>query len=109
MNGALAFQPYPSALAAETAINKQAEYGALVLGPGTPRLPPVWAFVGRFLPPGATVNIIRTAAYFHDDQHAGPFVVQAVWLVWRIPRRAVVFDLRPAARTAASTSLPSDL
>ncbi len=37
-NGALAFEPYPSALAAETAINEQAEYGALVLGPGPPRL-----------------------------------------------------------------------
>jgi hypothetical protein len=37
-NGGLAFRPYASALAVETAINKQAEYGALVLGPGTPRL-----------------------------------------------------------------------
>jgi hypothetical protein len=46
-----------------------------------PLLPPFFAFVGRFLPPGATVDIIRNAAYFRDDQHAGPFVVQAVWLV----------------------------
>ena len=46
-----------------------------------PLLPPVYAFIGRFLPPGATVGIIRTAAYFRNDQHAGPFVVQAVWLV----------------------------
>ncbi len=46
-----------------------------------PLLPPVWAFVGRFLPPGATVNIIRTAAYFPNDQHAEPFIVQVVWLV----------------------------
>ncbi len=45
-----------------------------------PLLPPVFAFVGRFLPPGATVNIIRTAAYFREYQHALPFVVQAAWL-----------------------------
>jgi hypothetical protein len=46
-----------------------------------PLLPPLYAFVGRFLPPGATVNIIRTATYFRHDQHAGPFVVQVTWLV----------------------------
>ena len=46
-----------------------------------PLLPPAYAFIGRFLPPGATVNIIRTAAYFRHDQHAEPFIVQAVWLV----------------------------
>ena len=46
-----------------------------------PLMPPAYAFIGRFLPPGATVDIIRTAAYFRNDQHAGPFVVQVVWLV----------------------------
>jgi hypothetical protein len=46
-----------------------------------PLLPPVFAFVGRFLPPGATINIIRGAAYFGNDQHAVPFVVQGAWLV----------------------------
>jgi hypothetical protein len=46
-----------------------------------PLLPPVYAFIGRFLPPGATVDIIRTATYFRSDQHATPFVVQVVWLV----------------------------
>jgi hypothetical protein len=46
-----------------------------------PLMPPVYAFIGRFLPPGATVDIIRSAAYFRNDQHAGPFVVQVVWLV----------------------------
>jgi hypothetical protein len=46
-----------------------------------PLLPPAYAFVGRFLPPGATVNIIRTAAYFPGNQRAAPFVVQAVWLI----------------------------
>jgi hypothetical protein len=38
VGGELAFRPYPSAAAAQTAIDQQAEYGALVLGPGRPRL-----------------------------------------------------------------------
>ena len=46
-----------------------------------PLLPPFYAFVGRFLPPGATVSIVRTAVYFRRDQHLEPFIVQAVWLV----------------------------
>ena len=37
--------------------------------------------IGRFLPPGATVSIVRTAVYFRRDQHLEPFIVQAVWLV----------------------------
>lgn len=45
-----------------------------------PLLPPVYAFIGRFLPPGATVDVIRTATYFRDEQHAGPFAVQVIWL-----------------------------
>jgi hypothetical protein len=32
-------------------------------------LPPFYAFIGRFLPPGATVSIVRTAVYFRRDQH----------------------------------------
>jgi hypothetical protein len=46
-----------------------------------PLLPPFYAFVGRFLPPGATVSIVRTAVYFRLEQHPEPFVVQAAWLV----------------------------
>jgi hypothetical protein len=59
-----------------------------------PLLPPVYAFVGRFLPPGATVNIIRTAAYFRDDQHAGPFVVQLVWLFCAVVALLICVRLR---------------
>jgi hypothetical protein len=44
-------------------------------------LPPMYAFIGRFLPTGATVNIVHSAVYFRDKQHVGPFVVQATWLV----------------------------
>jgi hypothetical protein len=45
-----------------------------------PLLPQPYAFVGRFLPPGATVDIVRTAVYFRDYQHLEPFIVQAAWL-----------------------------
>ena len=44
-----------------------------------PLLPPAYAFIGRFLPPGVTVSIIRTAVYFTHYQHPEPFIVQAVW------------------------------
>jgi hypothetical protein len=45
-----------------------------------PLLPPFYAFMGRFLPPGATVGIVRTAVYFRQWQHPEPFIVQAAWL-----------------------------
>jgi hypothetical protein len=45
-----------------------------------PLLPPFYAFIGRFLPPGATVTIVRTAVYFRRDQHLEPFIVQGIWL-----------------------------
>jgi hypothetical protein len=40
-----------------------------------PLLPPFYAFIGRFLPPGATVRTVRTAVYFRRDQHLEPFIV----------------------------------
>jgi hypothetical protein len=46
-----------------------------------PLLPQPYAFIGRFLPPGATVGIVRTAVYFRHQQHIEPFVVLAGWLV----------------------------
>jgi hypothetical protein len=45
-----------------------------------PLLPQPYAFIGRFLPPGATVGIVRTAVYFRHQQHIEPFVVLAGWL-----------------------------
>jgi len=44
-----------------------------------PLLPSAYAFIGRFLPPGVAVSMIRTAVYFNRYQHPGPFVVQAAW------------------------------
>jgi hypothetical protein len=56
-----------------------------------PLLPPVLGFLGRFLPPGASVSALRNAIYFHDHQHAEPYIVLAAWclastmvfLIWR--------------------------
>jgi hypothetical protein len=56
-----------------------------------PLLPPVLGFLGRFLPPGASVSAQRNAIYFHQNQHLEPYVVLAAWclastlafLVWR--------------------------
>lgn len=46
-----------------------------------PLLPPFYAFVGRWLPPGATVEAVRTAAYFPHHQHAEPLLVLLSWLL----------------------------
>ncbi|MGW5663266.1 ABC transporter permease [Streptomyces sp. NPDC003758] len=44
-----------------------------------PLLPPLLGFLGRFLPPGASVSAQRNAIYFPHDQHVEPYVVLAVW------------------------------
>jgi hypothetical protein len=46
-----------------------------------PLLPPFFAFIGRWLPPGATVSALRNAVYFRHDQHAEPLVVLAGWSI----------------------------
>lgn len=46
-----------------------------------PLLPPFYSFVGRFLPNGATIQMIRNAVYFTDHQHLEPMLVQAGWLL----------------------------
>jgi hypothetical protein len=46
-----------------------------------PLLPPFYAFIGRFLPPGATVDTIRSAVYFPHSQHLEPVLVELGWLV----------------------------
>jgi hypothetical protein len=46
-----------------------------------PLLPPFYAFVGRYMPNGATVEIVRNAVYFRHYQHLGPIIVEAAWLV----------------------------
>ena len=46
-----------------------------------PLLPSVLGHIGRWLPPGASVNAQHTAVYFGGHQHAFPFLVLAAWAV----------------------------
>lgn len=56
-----------------------------------PLLPSPLGTIGRWLPPGASVNAQHTAVYFQGHQHAFPFLVLAGWavvscavfLIWR--------------------------
>ncbi|MFI6516963.1 ABC transporter permease [Spirillospora sp. NPDC050679] len=56
-----------------------------------PLLPSALGHLGRWLPPGASVNAQHTAIYFGDHQHALPFatlfawalVSTAVFVIWR--------------------------
>ncbi|MFF5472726.1 ABC transporter permease [Streptomyces achromogenes] len=56
-----------------------------------PLLPSALGTIGRWLPPGASVNAQHTAVYFRGHQHAFPFLVLAGWaavscavfLIWR--------------------------
>ncbi len=44
-----------------------------------PLLPSALGHIGRWLPPGASVNAQHTAVYFGGHQHAFPFLVLACW------------------------------
>ncbi|MFI9237279.1 ABC transporter permease [Streptomyces sp. NPDC053079] len=44
-----------------------------------PLLPSLLGSIGRWLPPGASVNAQHTAVYFGEHQHLFPFAVLAVW------------------------------
>jgi hypothetical protein len=44
-----------------------------------PLLPPVYAFIGRWLSPGATVNALRDIVYFPQAQHVEPVLVLVAW------------------------------
>ncbi len=46
-----------------------------------PLLPSLLGTVGRWLPPGASVNAQHTAVYFPDHLHAQPYLVLAAWAV----------------------------
>ncbi|WP_432012479.1 ABC transporter permease [Streptomyces cucumeris] len=46
-----------------------------------PLLPSLLGRIGRWLPPGASVNAQHTAVYFGEHQHAFPFLVLAGWCV----------------------------
>ncbi|MFE9394295.1 ABC transporter permease [Streptomyces flavidovirens] len=44
-----------------------------------PLLPSVLGHIGRWLPPGASVNAQHTAVYFQGHQHLFPFLVLGAW------------------------------
>ncbi|MGC9669013.1 hypothetical protein ACNTMW_20950 [Planosporangium sp. 12N6] len=75
-----------------------------------PLLPAVYAFVGRYLPTGAAVRILHTAAYFRHAQHPEPFLVESLWLVGTLVAFLLSVRLRhrgptgplPTAATAAA-------
>lgn len=46
-----------------------------------PLLPSPLGVVGRWLPPGASVNAQHTAVYFPGHQHVQPYLVLAAWAV----------------------------
>ena len=46
-----------------------------------PLLPSGLGHIGRWLPPGGSVNAQHTAVYFGGHQHAFPFLVLAGWLL----------------------------
>ncbi|MGP3971991.1 ABC transporter permease [Streptomyces sp. 6N223] len=46
-----------------------------------PLLPSPFATIGRWLPPGASVNAQHTAIYFRDAQHLQPYLVLTGWAV----------------------------
>ncbi|MGW7350419.1 ABC transporter permease [Streptomyces sp. NPDC054784] len=46
-----------------------------------PLLPSALGAIGRWLPPGASVNAQHTAVYFPGHQHAQPYLVLAGWAV----------------------------
>jgi hypothetical protein len=44
-----------------------------------PLLPGVWRAIGGVLPPGASVDLARSALYFNGARITGPILVLAVW------------------------------
>ncbi|WP_373287965.1 ABC transporter permease [Streptomyces lasiicapitis] len=44
-----------------------------------PLLPSALGAIGRWLPPGASINAQHTAVYFSGHQHAFPYLVLAAW------------------------------
>lgn len=82
-----------------------------------PLLPPALAVIGRFLPTGATVSILRDLTYFTTSPHATPYVVLAVWAVvtstgWVLLRRhrvgtGVPPSVAPAPRPEQAAVAPA--
>lgn len=63
-----------------------------------PLLPSPLGTIGRWLPPGASVNAQHTAVYFRGHQHAVPFLVLAGWAVVSCAVFLTWRDRHPAGR-----------
>lgn len=66
-----------------------------------PLLPPFYAFISRFVPSGASVELVRNSVYFRGAQHAEPVIVQACWLVATLTALLAVAHIR--RRTPGAT------
>jgi hypothetical protein len=65
-----------------------------------PLLPSALGTIGRWLPPGASVNAQHTAVYFRGHQHAFPFLVLAGWAVVSCAVFLIWRDRHPGGRPA---------
>ncbi|RDI52680.1 ABC transporter permease [Nocardia mexicana] len=65
-----------------------------------PLLPSVLGSIGRWLPPGASVNAQHTAVYFAGHQHLFPFLVLAGWAILSCTVFWVWRDRHPGGRGA---------
>ncbi|MFF3643127.1 ABC transporter permease [Streptomyces sp. NPDC002564] len=65
-----------------------------------PLLPSVLGHIGRWLPPGASVNAQHTAVYFGGHQHVFPFLVLAAWALVASAVFWVWRHRHPGGRTA---------
>ncbi|MGW4568397.1 ABC transporter permease [Streptomyces sp. NPDC004561] len=63
-----------------------------------PLLPSPLGLIGRWLPPGASVNAQHTAVYFRGHQHAFPFLVLAGWAAVSCAVFLVLRDRHPGGR-----------
>lgn len=72
-----------------------------------PLLPSVLGTIGRWLPPGASVNAQHTAVYFPGYQHLHPYLVLGAWAVVSCTVFWVWRHRHPGGRTRADPADPS--
>nr|WP_245703643.1 ABC transporter permease [Streptomyces lushanensis] len=75
-----------------------------------PLLPSLLGHIGRWLPPGASINAQHTAVYFGDAQHAFPFAVLAGWALVSTAVFPIRHRRRPGGRErpSARAALPPE-
>ncbi|MEU8587308.1 ABC transporter permease [Streptomyces sp. NPDC048664] len=71
-----------------------------------PLLPSPLGLIGRWLPPGASVNAQHTAVYFAGHQHAFPFLVLTAWAVLSCTVFCVWRERHPGGRPAPPVEPP---